>query len=184
VNSRINSAQRNRPDALGRKVPEPFAAITEFGIDAGHVGRLAVEAIQRGDLYVAVAPDHRLAQQAGVAMTDLRDEAWVAFPLAHPGRLWLDRACDRAGFRPRILTEVGSLAQLKTFVEAGTGIAMLPARAASSEQTLGALTLLPIAEPTPRVSVGLIYDADFITPAANAVREALHAVARDHAVSE
>jgi NAD(P)-dependent dehydrogenase (short-subunit alcohol dehydrogenase family) len=65
VNSRINSAQRNRPETLGRKVPEPYAAVTEFGIDAAHVGRLAVEAVERGDLYVAVAPDgqqHRYTQ--------------------------------------------------------------------------------------------------------------------------
>jgi NAD(P)-dependent dehydrogenase (short-subunit alcohol dehydrogenase family) len=56
ISSRINSSQRNRPAATGRKLPEPFAGIVDFGLDPAHVGRRAVQAIQNDDLYVFIYP--------------------------------------------------------------------------------------------------------------------------------
>ncbi|MCU1372825.1 MAG: short-chain dehydrogenase [Actinomycetia bacterium] len=57
ISSRITSSQRNRPASFGRKVDEPMAHVTDFGIDPSHVGRLTVDAIQAGQLYVPVFPD-------------------------------------------------------------------------------------------------------------------------------
>lgn len=57
VSSRITSSQRNRPPGFGRHVPEPMAHVTDFGIDPSHVGRLTVEAVAAGELYVPVFPD-------------------------------------------------------------------------------------------------------------------------------
>ena len=56
ISSRITSSQRNRPATFGRKVDEPMAHVTDFGIDPGHVARLTVEAIESGELYVPVFP--------------------------------------------------------------------------------------------------------------------------------
>ena len=57
ISSRITSSQRNRPAAFGDHAPEPMAGVTDFGIDPSHVGRLTVEAIEAGELYVPVFPD-------------------------------------------------------------------------------------------------------------------------------
>ena len=56
-----------------RHLAEPFAHLTGFGIDAGHVGRLAVEAIEAGELYVPVFPDGQ--QQRFVAPLKARADA-------------------------------------------------------------------------------------------------------------
>jgi NAD(P)-dependent dehydrogenase (short-subunit alcohol dehydrogenase family) len=55
IRSRILDSQRNRPS--GRRAPEPFGTGTEFGIDAVHVGRRAVQAIRDNELYVFVVPE-------------------------------------------------------------------------------------------------------------------------------
>jgi NAD(P)-dependent dehydrogenase (short-subunit alcohol dehydrogenase family) len=58
INSRILGAQRNRADSYGRKAAEPLGTdITNFGIDASHVGKRAVEAILADELYVFVFPE-------------------------------------------------------------------------------------------------------------------------------
>lgn len=58
INSRILGAQRNRDASFGRLAAEPFGTdFTDFGIDASHVGRRAVEAILGDELYVFVFPD-------------------------------------------------------------------------------------------------------------------------------
>ena len=67
IRSRILDAQRNRPSSLGRRAPEPFGTSVEFGIDATHVGRRAVQAIRDNQLYVFVVPEgwaERLHQTA------------------------------------------------------------------------------------------------------------------------
>ena len=58
INSRILGAQRNRPAEFGREAPEPLGRdVTNFGIDAIHVGRSARKAVQEGTLYVPVYPE-------------------------------------------------------------------------------------------------------------------------------
>jgi NAD(P)-dependent dehydrogenase (short-subunit alcohol dehydrogenase family) len=57
VSSRITSSQRNRPESFGRKVHEPMADVTDFGIDPSHVARITVEAVESGELYAPVFPD-------------------------------------------------------------------------------------------------------------------------------
>lgn len=57
IRSRILDAQRNRPASMGRRAAEPFGTDVEFGIDAMHVGRRAVQAIRDNELYVFVMPE-------------------------------------------------------------------------------------------------------------------------------
>jgi NAD(P)-dependent dehydrogenase (short-subunit alcohol dehydrogenase family) len=76
ISSRITSSQRNRPPEFGRKVAEPMAHVTDFGIDASHVGRLTVEAIEAGELYVPVFPDGQ--QQRYTAPLKARLDALAA----------------------------------------------------------------------------------------------------------
>lgn len=79
-------------------------------------------------LAVALPRDHPLAQKARISLPALADEALVMFarkisPISFDG---LVAACKSAGFSPRVLHEVRSVATQVAFVGCGQGIALVP----------------------------------------------------------
>jgi DNA-binding transcriptional LysR family regulator len=137
---------------------------------------LTVVEIGRLELAVAVALDHPLAKRRKVRMSALINEAWVTYPQPNPGRRWLDEACSMAGYRARVTAEVLTLAELKTFVEAGVGIAMIPPGAAAAENRAGLFHLLSIAPPM-QVGIGYAYDPRQRGQAVSALRDAVDSLA-------
>ncbi|MGH9103797.1 MAG: LysR family transcriptional regulator, partial [Acidimicrobiales bacterium] len=77
-------------------------------------------------LHVLVSASHGLHDAGSVPLSDLAEEGWVTYPPHNPGRLWLEHACRLASFVPRIAVEVETPTQLQIFVEAGSGVAMVP----------------------------------------------------------
>jgi DNA-binding transcriptional LysR family regulator len=80
-------------------------------------------------LAVALPREHRLAGKARLRLAALADEDFVMFyrqlsPEYFDG---LTAACKEAGFTPRILHEVRSVASQVAFVGCGQGIALVPA---------------------------------------------------------
>lgn len=57
ISSRITSAQRNRSDPSGRKVPEPFAEVVDFGIDPAHAAERGIQAVLDDRAYAFVFPE-------------------------------------------------------------------------------------------------------------------------------
>jgi DNA-binding transcriptional LysR family regulator len=135
-------------------------------------GDLTVVEIGYVELAVAVPLDHSLAKRRKIRLSTLANEPWVTFSARNPGRLWLEEACSTAGFQPRVVAEVDTLAQLKTFVEAGTGIGMLPPRAAAAESRAGLLHLL-VMIPLTQVEIGYAFDPRQPSRAVTALRDAL-----------
>jgi DNA-binding transcriptional LysR family regulator len=82
--------------------------------------------IQSGGLGVVVATDHRLARRKSVTLADLRDEQFVVVPKSSvsPGYGPLHALCRKAGFQPRIVQEVGSIASQLNLVAVGMGIGL------------------------------------------------------------
>ncbi|MEU2689188.1 LysR substrate-binding domain-containing protein [Streptomyces hygroscopicus] len=101
----------------------------------------------RSERLMAVLPaGHPLASGRHVALGDLADEPFVIHP-AQPRSAMYDRvlsACDRAGFRPSSLVEVGETATLVVFVAAGHGVALVPQSVQSLR--LDGVTYMPLAE--------------------------------------
>ncbi|MEU5271836.1 LysR substrate-binding domain-containing protein [Streptomyces hygroscopicus] len=101
----------------------------------------------RSERLVAVLPaGHPLASGRHVALGDLAGEPFVIHP-AQPRSAMYDRvlsACDRAGFRPSSLVEVGETATLVVFVAAGHGVALVPQSVQSLR--LDGVTYMPLAE--------------------------------------
>ncbi|WP_030837650.1 LysR substrate-binding domain-containing protein [Streptomyces hygroscopicus] len=101
----------------------------------------------RSERLVAVLPaGHPLASGRPVALGDLAGEPFVIHP-AQPRSAMYDRvlsACDRAGFRPSSLVEVGETATLVVFVAAGHGVALVPQSVQSLR--LDGVTYMPLAE--------------------------------------
>ena len=154
--------------------PRIVELVVDGGLDlavvfspAGEPGLAATEVCDL-ELSVVAAPGE---DPARVRLADLADRPWIAFPPDNPGRHWLEQACARAGFRPRIAEQVSTLTELKAFVESGLGLAMLPPSAAQPEVAAG--RLLAIA-PTGRaitVPVGYVHARHALGPAVAAVRD-------------
>lgn len=86
------------------------------------------------DPYRPVVPrDHHLAARRTLALGDLADEPWVVTASDYcNGRAVITDACARAGFSPSFTIEADEFATAIGFVNAGLGVALLPALALSS----------------------------------------------------
>ncbi|MEU6763822.1 LysR substrate-binding domain-containing protein [Streptomyces sp. NPDC046853] len=102
----------------------------------------------RSEPLVAVLPSHHpLAGRPSLALGALADEPFVVHPSQSRSSMY-DRvlnACERAGFRPASLTEVGETATLVVFVAAGHGVALVPQSVQSL--SLEGVTYVPLEEP-------------------------------------
>jgi DNA-binding transcriptional LysR family regulator len=126
-------------------------------------------------LVAAVRPEHPLAVQRSVTVTDLRDQPLVSLPRGTGVRAAMDAACADAGFTPRIVLEASALPMVAQLAERGLGVAILPASAAPD----GALRALPIGEPQLRSRLELAWNpAAAHSPAARALIEHTRASVR------
>ncbi|MFF1354666.1 LysR family transcriptional regulator [Streptomyces sp. NPDC058297] len=102
----------------------------------------------RTEPLVAVLPAHHpLAADPRISLGSLAGEAFVVHPAQSRSAMY-DRvlsACDRAGFRPTSLVEVGETATLVVLVAAGHGVALVPESVQSLR--LDGVTYVPLSEP-------------------------------------
>lgn len=89
---------------------------------------LVVRTIEAEPLVLALPADHRLADVATIAVTDLRREGFVLYKAAAINEAVL-RACRDAGFTPRREHEAPGTAVLLALVAAGLGVALVPGSA-------------------------------------------------------
>ena len=82
--------------------------------------------IQAGSLGVVVPHDHRLARRKSVALSDLARERFVVVPhsIVTPSYGWLFALCQKNGFEPQVVQEVGSVNTLLNLVSVGVGIGL------------------------------------------------------------
>jgi DNA-binding transcriptional LysR family regulator len=90
---------------------------------------ILVEEWCRTPLVAAMANDHALAKKRVIAIGDLRDQPLIMYPRESGiGLYWqVLRLCASAGFRPQIVREVQELTTIVGLVDAGVGIAIVPA---------------------------------------------------------
>jgi DNA-binding transcriptional LysR family regulator len=90
---------------------------------------IVVEQWYRAPLVAAMANDHPLAKQRAIRISDLRDQPLIMYPRESGiGLYWqVLRLCASAGFRPLIAREVQELTTIVGLVDAGVGIAIVPA---------------------------------------------------------
>jgi len=84
--------------------------------------------IQTGGLGVAVPKDHRLAQRKSLTLADLAGEPFVVVPrsTSSPGYGPLYELCQKAGYEPQIVQEVGTIATQVNLISVGMGIGLIP----------------------------------------------------------
>ena len=90
---------------------------------------IAVEEWYRAPLVAAMTNDHSLARKRAIRISDLHDQPLIMYPRESGiGLYWqVLRLCAAAGFRPQIVREVQELSTIIGLVDAGVGIAIVPA---------------------------------------------------------
>lgn len=94
------------------------------GSASGH-DDLECEPLYAEDVVLAVAPGHPLRQTAR-CWRDLAGEPFIGFNESAGLRRTLHRACEDAGFQPRVGYESTALGSIRAIVAAGLGVALLP----------------------------------------------------------
>jgi molybdate transport repressor ModE-like protein len=85
------------------------------------------------DRYEVILPrEHRLAERRQLRLGDLAEEPWVASTHTCGCRQITERACQDAGFEPRIAFEADETLAAQALVAAGVGVTVLPRLALST----------------------------------------------------
>jgi DNA-binding transcriptional LysR family regulator len=108
------------------------------------------------------SPRHRLARARRIAPRALSGERWIAFPgrpgaAGEPYASALARGLARLGHDAAEIVPIDSLTAQKRMVEAGFGLALLPASSVDEELRSGALRALRIPELRATLAVMLIH---------------------------
>ena len=114
---------------------EQLRALRDLKLDLGFVtlpaplAGLEHQIIWRVPIQVALPARHPLARQRAIELSDLRGEDFVFFPRETRPELYDEffRQCANAGFRPRIVKEVGGFPMnMLGLVSVGVGVCVLP----------------------------------------------------------
>jgi DNA-binding transcriptional LysR family regulator len=77
-------------------------------------------------IQVVLPASHRAAAEASLELTDLADEAWIDSTTLSSCHPFLRRACNAAGFEPRVAAETNDHRTLHHLVASGVGLAVVP----------------------------------------------------------
>src|SRR3954462_6076469 len=78
-------------------------------------------------MFLVVAADHPLAHKPRLALEDLAEEHWIQGTIgACPDTSILIRACNAAGFEPRLAFQSDDYTATQGFIAAGVGVALVP----------------------------------------------------------
>jgi DNA-binding transcriptional LysR family regulator len=130
-------------------------------------------------LLVALPYSHRLAGQSAVALDDLCNEDWMVCGV---GGNCTDsnvvlRACDEAGFVPRVSFESDDYSAVQGMVASGMGVALIPSMALVAARSDIAIKPLRDAAPARRVRAGVARERP--SALADALVEILRAAGRE-----
>jgi len=129
-------------------------------------------------LRLAVPRDHQLAGQPYVRLAEVAAEPFISMRPASLLRRLTDELCGKAGFHPEVVFEGDDLSNVRGFVAAGLGVAVVPApRAGSPEAAIGPVRYLAIADSGAERAIYLTWPAARpLLPAAELFRE--HVISR------
>lgn len=133
------------------------------------------------DPYAAIVPrEHRLAGRRSVKLADLAEEPWVASTKLSGCRRITERACQEAGFEPRIAFEADETLAAQSLVAAGVGVCLLPRLALTTVQRGVVMRTLGRGAPVRRIWAARQSGA-FHAPASEAMVQILREVADEFA---
>ena len=148
---------------------EQLLALQQGRLDFGFVRlpasatNIRVDPIDREAMILALPESHPLSQQEPLRLQEFRQDGFIIFPRGDGPGIY-DRIigwCQRAGFTPRIVQEVGQMHAIVGLVGAGLGVAMVP----ESLQTVHARGVVyRHLQDEPYIEMALAYRDEPLTP--------------------
>lgn len=127
-------------------------------------------------LLVVLPAAHPLAAQERIGLEQLAIEPWVDTRAGTEARRLVLRACNRAGFIPRVAFESDEYATIQELVAAGAGVALIPELALRSSPD--GVRVRPLSgAPVVRHVRAAVHPEEYRAPAADAMLAILQAVA-------
>ncbi|MDX2136494.1 MAG: LysR family transcriptional regulator [Chloroflexota bacterium] len=168
-----------------------FRAAKEGSIDVcfmleSHIDApaLCVERLTDEPLVLVAAPDHPLAEQERVGLTDLADEALLLTETGCGYRTMFEHMLRQAGVMPMVRMEFDSVEAIKQCVMANVGIALLPQIAVTRELSAESMRALVLPLDDYVFHTFMLYHRDrWLSPALNALINMSRTLMND-AVSE
>jgi DNA-binding transcriptional LysR family regulator len=105
-----------------------IAMLIETGFETGHDEAIERTRLMEDPMYVVLPAGHPLAARRRVRMEDLSEESWIVGSATStcPDSVILLRACQSAGFEPRITFNSDDYLAIQGFVAAGMGVSLIP----------------------------------------------------------
>lgn len=181
---RIRFRLAQSDDALGTSVLSGGRTDLEFTSRRPTNDTVQWERLFAQSLFLAVPPNHRLADRAGPSATtslaEVAEDDFVVLDRTWELRRTTDALCAAAGFHPRVAFESDDLQVVRGFVAAGLGVALVPAtEGEASHRSLGAERLLRLTDPHAYREIGLAWSSERrLLPSAQLFRSHVLADAR------
>jgi DNA-binding transcriptional LysR family regulator len=125
---------------------------------------LGVERLMDDVLYASLPADHPLATRRAIALTDLCEEEWMLVGLrgtCADSNIVL-RACQQAGFEPRVAYTSDDYFAIQGLVASGMGVALVPGLALAS--TRDDVAVRPLRGRPPYRRIGAVFQPDPVGP--------------------
>lgn len=134
----------------------------ELGVIAFPEPKRGVTIVQMppNKLVLIVPPDHPLSQKAKVRAKDLNGQAFVHFERDTPTRKAIDRIFKARGVEVRKVAEFDNIETIKSAVEVGFGVAIVPLPAVGDEIRSGRLAVIELMEKEWVRPVGVVFRSD------------------------
>lgn len=112
------------------------------------------------ELVAAVSPEHPFAARKELDLHQLGQTPLILFPKKFLVRQMIDTACNQIGITLQPVMELSTMESQLQMAEYNVGAAIFPRSYAETIHHRNIL-FLPITEPAPRKSVGIVYRKDF-----------------------
>jgi DNA-binding transcriptional LysR family regulator len=131
-------------------------------------------------MYLVVPAGHPQATRRTIRMQDLADDAWIlgSADASCPDSAILIRACNAAGFEPRIAFQSDDYNAIQGFIATGMGVSLVPDLALTNVRQDVVVRSLGAKPPLRRISA-IATESSFCSPARQAMLEILVETAAD-----
>ena len=173
--------EQGRPD-LDRSIADVRDGVVDLDVSILYDRQpegVAIEVVESDPVMMALPVGHRLAQEEGVRLADLREERFLNYAPDSNEHAFIERLCCSAGFMPIVAQEAETYLSLLGLVASGMGMTM----AMSSLQSLfpEQIAYRPLVEPRMATKTALLYRAEDAPPAALRFVETARMVAKREA---
>ena len=133
-------------------------------------------ALLEDPMYLCVSACHRVAKKPRIRLADLAEESWILGTTGRcPDGVVLERACQAAGFEPRVAFQSDDYYAIQGFVAAGVGVCLIPDLALVAVRDDVVIRCLEGRAPGRHVLAATLAGG-FVSPAAAAMLEILREV--------